>query len=266
MFRSYYQFGQGDAGYPVYVKICDEALEGRLSKVLASVGLSKLDDKAIAKIVKLPLDSIRVLDITSASGMALNQINIISESDAFGEESVIPSSGYRVYRHKGIGMMVYSFGSTVWQLGVSEDCGSDKFMKESRIIFARFLSLALAKYGVIGFWGVVVENSLVVMRAKESKGEVVFIDSLKMRLAAQGEIKEIRSGFQIVRLGKCVNGKSILLKRDELISFLMTYNSYLDYGQSSSIIGQIVNKITSVATGIMYPAESFKDGRAESKV
>lgn len=200
----------------------------------------------------------RILHIKEASPIVAKQIQSTMESDRYGAESIIPKDGYRVYRYKETSLMIYSFSAKEWQLGCYKDFGSNQFQFESRMVINRFLSWALVPHGIIGLWGVTVDDGMVAQRPVDSKGEVVFIDVVGLRMIAVDGIKKLRPHFKILRLDPTLKGRNVKMTSEQLLSFLSAYCSYLDSSGLSVPARQIIQALSKMTEGLLHPEESFR--------
>ena len=108
--KTYFQY-QKDLNLPIYLSADLSSFENSFCEFLVKMKFHKLSDKeeatALAEIKKN--SNARILHITEATPIVAKQIQSTMESDRYGGESIIPKDGYRVYRLKDIGLMVYSF-------------------------------------------------------------------------------------------------------------------------------------------------------------
>ena len=128
-----------------------------------------------------------------------------------------------------------------------------------RVILARYLGLALAPFGIIGFWGVSVDKGMIVFNKKESSGEVVFLDLKNSRMIAAGEILTIPQNFKIIRLDNHLKSKHKIMGKEELFSFLSVNCIYFDYGGKNLPVRQLIKTLVQKFKGYIYPKENFRD-------
>ena len=194
------------------------------------------------------------MEIRLGSSTVAQQINFATESDIYGEESIIPKEGHRVYRYKEVAVMLYSFGLTEWVLGCFEDFGTGDKKAAYTCIINRYLSWALAPMGIVGFWGELNGNDIVILKRRESEGNAIFIDIRENKIISLKGIHALSRGSKIVRfddtLGK---GEVIRMQKEQLASFLTQYTSYLDYLGPSVPIRQAVSAIIQRLDGIISP-------------
>ena len=251
-------------GFPVFVAIEgygeDESLV-TLSKILDQMKFSELSPKEV-EALPTRLDNevqARLLVLRPATSKVTQQIDSASKSDRFGYESVLPKTGYKVYRFKGMALMVYSYAANTWECGVTEAFGQgEEGIFAARTVINRFLSWALAPHGVIGLWGVPVKEGLVVLKQSESQGEVVFIDMNEKLLLSMDGKKGIPLRFRIMRLDNKLSGRNIRMTSDELLSFLSVHSSFLDPMGLSRPMRQLLQALSRLAEGLIHPRESFQ--------
>lgn len=247
---TYFQF----FNYPIYVGARLDDFNSSLKKLLTKIGLKELGDS----VPDLTESNARLLRLERASGRVARQIMAFRPDNRFGEEGIVQLAGHRVYRYRNVAMMVFSFASPVWEMGVFPHFGSDKEGERgANMAIARFLGLALSFHGVLGLWGVPVEEGLVVMRPKESEGEAVFIDLYNHRLLSVEGEKKLPPCFDILRLDRRLHGRQIPMKQDQLSSFLLQYTCFLSTQGASLAVRQMVQNVSRVAEGIIYPFDHF---------
>lgn len=251
---------QKELNLPIYLSADLTVFDSSFGEFLAKQKFVKLSDKeeteALSQIKKN--NTARILHISEASPLVAKQIQSMMESDRYGAESIIPKDGYRVYRYKDLGLMVYSFGAKEWQLGCYKDFGSSAFTVPSRMMINRFLSWALVPHGIVGLWGVTVDDGMVAQRAADSKGEAVFIDVVGLRMISLDGVKKLRPHFKILRLDPTLKGRNIKMSNEELLSFLSSHCSYLDSSGLSVPVRQMVQALSKMTEGLVHPQESFR--------
>ncbi len=257
--KTYFQY-QKELNLPVYLTLDLTNFEPGLGDFLAKQRFSKLTDKEEIESLKSIKTNphARVLHIGEASPIVAKQIKSTMDSDRYGSESIIPKEGYRVYRYKDLALMVYSFGAKEWQLGCYRDFGSSSLTIPSRVILNRFLSWALVPHGIVGLWGVGIDDGMVAQRPADSKGEAVFIDIVGFRLLSIDGVKKLRSHFKILRLDPTLKGRNIKMSNEELVSLLFTHSSYLDSAGPSVPVRQMIQTLSRMSEGLIHPQESFR--------
>lgn len=257
--KTYFQY-QKELNLPIYVTADITTFEPALVDFLVRLKFTKLNEKeeaeALGQIKKNNLA--RALHISEASPLVAKQIQATMESDRYGAESIIPKNGYRVYRHKDLGLMVYSFGAREWQLGCYKDFGAAEMAIGSRMMINRFLTWALVPHGILGLWGVTVDDGMVAQRLLESKGEAVFIDVVGLRMISVDGVKKMRSHFKILRLDPTLKGRNVKMTSEELLTFLSAHCSYLDPTGLSVPVRQMVQALSKITDGLYHPQESFR--------
>lgn len=259
---TYYQY-QKEINLPIFLSFDLQSFDSGLSEFLTSMKFTRLSEAEVVNAV-LTLknnNASRCLNITEATPAVARQIHSMVESDRYGLESVIPKPGYQVYRYKNEGLMVYSFGVKVWSFGCFNDFGSSKDPAKklaARIVIHRFLSWTLAQHGILGLWGVTVDDGMVLQRVSDSKGEAVFIDVVGNRILSLDGIKKLGSKFKILRLDSTLHGRNIRMNKEELVGFMSTHSSYLDYKGLSVPVRQMIQALSKMSEGVIHPEESFR--------
>ena len=260
--KTYYQY-QKELNLPIYVCVDLQSFESGLGEFLGLMKFIKLSEKEEVEAIQIikKNNAARCLNISLASATVLRQIYSYMEFDSYGIETVIPKSGYQVYRYKNVGLMVYSFGVREWEFGSSSDFGSSKAVDKklaARTVIHRFLSWALVHHGILGLWGVAVDEGMVLQRINESRGEAVFIDVLASRILSQDGVKKLGPTFKILRLDPTLKGRNIRMSKEELFSFMSSHCSYLDYKGLSVPVRQMIQTVVRMSEGLIHPKESFR--------
>lgn len=255
----YYQY-QKSGTYPIYLRVDSLEIEEVFMKAFSECGFVKLDETTYKKIA-LNRSGTRVLKITKAGPKASKQIRAFSGMDQYGEESITPMGAYDVYRYRGIGMIMMQEKNISWELGVVLE-GALTQERKLKVLLNRFLSYALAPLGVVGFWGTLHENSLVITKAGQSGGEAFFID-YKIRKVLSSSETELFQFDQIIRMDESLRGKNKLLSREELIGFLTANTSFLSYKGIEQNLKHYCYEIASELEGVVVPKEDFETSGLE---
>jgi hypothetical protein len=257
---SYYQFRK-DLNYQVYLRFDDLSFENQLAPVLDLMGFDKVERKAV-KEMSFDQQRTRILKVVKATPRITRQIDRKDfSSDKYGPESLSPMGNYEVYRYQGVGMMILGEMNPLWELGLKTSMVSEE---ELRMIFTRFLSFALAAEGVVGFWGVPVDEGFVVMSPKSANYESIFIDLKKNVLITYDAVKPIESELQILRLDNALLNEVKGMRKEALFSFLTMNTCLLSYHGMDSNIKEAIFELSSVSKGIIYPENNFRS-RFESQ-
>jgi hypothetical protein len=260
--KVYYQY-QKELNLPIYIGLDPQSFESGLGDFLVSMKFVKLNDKEEGEALQIIMknNAARCLNMSEAGPVVSRQIQSTMESDRYGMESVIPKSGYQVYRYKNVGFMVYSFGVKEWEFGCYRDFGSNKEAGQklaARTVIHRFLSWALVHHGILGLWGVTVDEGMVLQRTTESKGEAVFIDVVGNRILSLDGVKKLGPRFKVLRLDPTLKGRNIRMTNEELLSFMSAHCSYLDYTGLSVPVRQMIQTLARMTEGLIHPEESFR--------
>jgi len=250
---SYYQF-QKELGYEVYLRFEDSEFENCFTEILDLIGFDKVErDEVQSK--AFDQKHTKVLRVISATPRVTKQINQPDYMfDKYGAESISQMGVYDVYRYKDVGMMVHGSGNFLWELGIK----STRDKEALRTILTRYLSFALASKGVVGFWGVPVEEGFIVMNPMKSNYESVFIDLNKKVLMTCDGVKDLDSDFEILRLESGFYKEPRRMKREELLSFLSMNTSYLSYTGFEQHMKSTIHDLVELAVGYIYPESRYK--------
>lgn len=256
---TYFQY-QKEQDLPVFIRAELSEFDASLSPFLLQMGFSEIDNQE-SQSLESSLDSRfsgNLLTLRIASPSVSRQINQVAEGDRYGAECITPKEGYKVYRFKSKALLVYSFGVTQWEMGCLSNFGEESSFNDYRCIVNRYLSWALVSEGIVGFWGVPVEEGMVVLRQKESLSEAVFIDVRENRIFSIDGVMPLKQNFTILRLDSVLKDKNVPMSKEELISFLTVNSTFFDYQGLNVPIRQAIQSLAKIAVGVVHPRESFK--------
>jgi hypothetical protein len=223
----YYQFHKTHS-YPVIIRLDSSVAEGRLQKVISDLGFFELSE-AEKKTLPLNKASTKILSLKKAPPRIIQQVKTPDTLDSYGLESLQTNNNFQIYTYRNLGMMIFSYSSSYWELGLCSDLNNTEELTHLRIMLTRFVSWALGPLGIIGYWGVTTQDGMVVMKQAHSFGESVFLDLDNKRILSGQTEKKFGGDFTIFRAEKTVPQNKTLSK-EELISFLSTASNYFSYG------------------------------------
>jgi len=256
---TYFQYFKG-MNLPVYIRLQTSHFNSEVVELLKSLKFDELSstesETAMENFSQEKFG--KLLTIKEASPGVMRQIGLYSESDKFGSESIHPKETYNIYRYRGVGLMIYGHSFKEWEMGCTDDFATSRFELASKIILMRFLSWSLAPLGIIGFWGVPVEEGIVVQKPIEASGEVVFIDVFKRWLYTQDGQKKMKSSFKVLKLDSSLKDRSIKMGPEQFLSFLSAHCSYFSYGAMTVPTRQMIQSLCRTYEGLIYPTESFQ--------
>ncbi len=252
---TYFQYFK-DLGYPVFISL-DTGIfgEGQTETVLEQIGFGKVEKQEFEKLSKA--EYFRHIQLMKLTPKAARQVGAFQHSDKFSFEKIIPGNGYKIYRHKGQALGVFSLRAKDWEIGVYKDFFSQENSASARISLSRLVAWALAPLGVIGFWGVSVEEGAVIMKNYSSMGEWFSIDLDKEIILTFEGVKELEADFSFIRLDNALNGQSKRMRSEELLSFLTMHTTFFDHNGLSIPARQMVQMLSKNFTGLIYPKENF---------
>lgn len=250
----YYQY-QKSLNYQIFLKMEGSKVETELSEVFEMLGFSKVDEETVAKTPVHRFET-KVLKLDLANPRVARQIQGFGGSlENYGPESLSNQGDYQLYRYQGVGVMVWSENSASWELGfVKPSENKDKI----KVMLTRFLSWALGPKGIVGFWGVPVEEGFVVMKPIESNFEAVFVDIGNMSLITQDGVRPIEADLQILRLDSTLMNETKKMQKEALLSFLSANTSYFSYHGLNPAMRKSLYELASFAQGIVYPVANFR--------
>ncbi len=255
----YFQYNK-ELNYPIYLRYSNQYFSPDLLAFLVGMQFSELGEKDKLK-VEEDLErkaNARMLTLVPASSAVALQIHHAVESDRFGSESIALRDGYKVYRFKDIGLIVYSERASQWEMGCFENFGNEQDILAYRSVINRYLSWALVPYGVLGFWGVPIDEGIVILKPNEAQGEAIFIDVTKGRVISIDGVCFLPQPFKILRLDKSLRNRNIQMTREELLSFLSNRTTYFSMNGYPVPVRQILQTIGRLGQGFVHPKESFK--------
>lgn len=255
-----YQFCS-ENGYPVFIKFNPEDFDDHLTDILSELHCSDVTDKG-SKWVKNELKkrNARLLSLKTANHHLSSMIQESGEMDFLGTESINPSKkGYYIYRYKGMAVILYSYAVVEWDLAGFFNFGHTDHRFIYQIILTRYLSLALAPFGVVGFWGQKIQEGLVVMKQNESFGKTFFIDWLKRTVMADGHIVPITSILEFIRLDQGHKKRKSFMNREELVTFLSLNCTYFSFQGLSFSVRQVILALGKTCKGLYYSYDDLHD-------
>ena len=256
---SYYQYRKA-LGYSVFVRFEEAEFEKKFVDTLSLLGFDPVERKEV-KDIELNPKTTKILRVVRANNRVAKKITLPEFGDSrYGDEQVSRVGVHSVYCYRNIAMMIYGEQTLMWELGV-KDAENQTAM---RVVFTRFLSFALAEQGVIGLWGVPVEEGFVVLSPKEASFESIFVDVKKqLILTFEGE-RELNQGCQILRLDSTLKSESRRLSSEELLSFLSMRTTFISPLGMKSFLRSDIWELAQTANGFIYPSAMFQPRSAEA--
>jgi len=249
---------QQELNLPVFIKLEVNQFYPNIISFFNKLNFSEVTKDAFDNSVKENFKT-KILNIELASNRVSHQIEYMIDSDRFGSESIVPKEGYQVYRYKSAAMIIFSLGAREWTMGCLSDFGNDESrLTAHKVIINRFISWSLSGLGIVGFWGVPVDEGMVVMKAGESLGEAIFIDLINKNIISIEGVKPLKSNFKIIRLSSTLTDRNIRMNSEELLGFLSSYCTYFDFSGPSVAVRQLIRNLSKIAFGLIHPQEKFQ--------
>ena len=263
--ETYFQY-QKDLDIPIYVRLDLSRFTSEVIALFTQMRFQELSQKESKNVFEKvgKKENGRLLTIEEPSAVVAKQIGLTQGEDCYGEESVVPGCGRRVYRYKSVAIMPYSYQTPYWNMGCFNDFGSKQNTTSARMVINRFLSYALAPLGMAGFWGIPIEEGIILLKKEESKGNVVFVDVRNQKMISVNGVKNIQASFKIFCLGRRLEEEQVVMKTEELLGLLFAHNTYLAYDGPSVPIRQILQTLSKKAEGISCPKEFFTSDSVDS--
>lgn len=254
---TYFHFRR-ESKLPIYIKVNLDEFVGDLGGFFAGMGFEKLSDKEaqLAEAIIIGNARSRVLKLSEATPSVARQID--QQSSGIGPESVTPREGYNVYRYTNQALLVYSYRAKEWSMGCFGDFGDDSAEVTYKIIINRFLAWALVPHGYVGFWGVPVDEGMVVMNPMDAKGEATYLNLREQKLLSIEGSQKMKARFNIMRLNNSIQGKNIRMNQEELLTFLTMNSTFIDSIGLTVPVRQMIQMLSKMAIGLIHPEESFR--------
>ena len=122
------------------------------------------------------------------------------------------------------------------------------------------MAWALAAQGIVGVWGKVCEDGAVVLNQREAQGDAVYINIDDHAVYSAKGDKALSGNFQFLRLDSTVKKREIIMKEEQLLTFLLNRTTYFDIKVLPVPIKQVVQALARTCEGVISPQYSF-DGR-----
>ena len=255
---TYFQY-QKNLRLPIYIRVELESFDPYLPTLLEDMNFGSLSEEEAAEVlerVERKVDA-RLLTLEEASPIAAQKIDFIGDLGKFGEESIVPGYGCRVYRYRSVAMMPYSHRAPLWGLGCFKDFGSEEKIISSRTVINRFLSYALAPMGIIGFWGEFSEEGIALLPQKRCSGKAVFVDVKSENVLSSQGFCRMGPRFKVFRLGSEYLNRDVRMTREALLTCLFSHLTYFDYGAPVAPVHQSVQALAKLVEGIDCSPSNF---------
>ncbi|MBF0359900.1 MAG: hypothetical protein HQK49_02760 [Oligoflexia bacterium] len=232
-----YQFAKtkdqvmGVSGVPLFVKINLDDFDRDFVSVIEELSFSKLNEGEINQI-NANRSSLQFLPKV----IAIKNMNYGLHSSR--ARSVVASHKYKtqeqsffkgdhfLYSYDG-NLLVYSFTSVEWNLGlVYNNFVAESGFETINSVLSRTLGLALSHTGVIGFWGKIVNDGIVVSGRRDSKGKSVFISMDDGLIISGNEKIKIKELIKIYRHDPFCK-HSARMTFEELYGYLLARCTYM---------------------------------------
>ena len=248
---TYFQY-QKSLRLPVYIRVDLERFDPHLPVLLGEMNFGRLTPEEALGVPERVERKVggRLLTLEEASPIAAKRIDFMGELGKYGEESVVPGYGYRVYRYRGVAMMPYSYQFSRWGLGCFGDFGSEKRIVAGRIVINRFLGYALAPLGIVGLWGKPLENGIALARQNRSFGKAVFVDVKNESLLSSDGFCRMNSRFKVFRHSSRYLNRDVRMGAEELVSCLFAHLTYFDCEGPVMPVRRAVQALSKLVTGM----------------
>ena len=252
---AYFQYIK-QAGHPIFARIPHSESSGSGGRgLLEHLGFSPLSPQEF-ETQTLPH---RLLTITEASPRVTKYLGHYAASDRLQAEHIARHNSYYLYRFQGHGAMVYSPTCANWELGVHPDFGSPGSRSNDCIVVNRFLALALAPWGICGFWGVCTEGQAIIMERFQALGGALFVDPQKSCLLTPQGRESLGSSFAFIR--QALTDGPRKMSPAELLGFLCTHSALLDCQAFLAPANRAMGKLCTNYPGQVRPTRPAAQGQ-----
>lgn len=248
---------------PIYIRCDLSEFTADFLGLLPRHNFEQIQDSDVEKI-DFNNTKMKVLTFREASPRVAMEIGLNDETDQYGLERITPRVGYKIYRYKGHALVVYSENSKSWEIGCFSNFGNIEDRQHHDVIMNRYLSWCFSSLGIVGVWGVPVEEGVVVLNKSLSKGEAVYFDVKNSRVITFDGIKKIKSNFNIIRLDSSLKREKQTLKKEELFGLLMNSCTYMDFEGLSVPVRQAIHTVSKSYAALVIPSSSFRARAAEN--
>lgn len=255
---SYFQYFK-QLDIPIYLQLDLSSFHLELVTLLAKMNFFLLTAKEwdAAQVALGTNKKSRLLKLEMAEGHTLEMIHG-SLGGSTLTEAVMHRLDYKIYRYKAQAAMIYSSLAREWEMGVVKDFGSEANCSSAKMALGRFLSLALAPLGYVGFFGNAVDEGMVVLRPSEVMSEIIFINPIEGRVLANNGDTKLLPSFQFIKLDPALKSKKLELDKSSLLSFLSMNCSFMDTEGATTPIRQMIFRLGCYYRGMSYPKEMFR--------
>lgn len=246
--KKYLKF-KNKVSLPVMIQIEDLSLFSDLEPLFESLGLSEIAQENI-KDIKVIRDRSTIVSLSYASGSLKAKISNSSED---GEVTYMPGTQF-LYKNSSCCALLYSKHSVYWQMSIIKDANQD----DLKISFNRMLGLALAKVGVIGFWGVKAQETLLVASKQVSNGDCWFLDYNNKKIYDSHDSYDLSNEYHIGRLDGSILRQTEVFSKEDLYSFLMTNSTHFSLEGINKSQKECVLRSSFELGYIIYPEADFE--------
>lgn len=243
---SYFQYRK-EYDYPIYVRFRLDELSGKFSHLLNELGFSQLQESESKKI-QLSRSHLKILTIQEAGTRLMQQITGSDLLDKYGSESLSLQAGMPVYTFRKVGIMGLPLSKPLWDLAINPEIAHMDQMVGLRIIFVRFLSLALSHLGVLCYWGTVKDDNIIIMKQNQSFGEAVLVDVSERVVFSNAGAIRLGPSLKIIRKDKEVRSPQPM-SREDLIGFLSVSTCLLSFTGITPTMKKAIFELSKETTG-----------------
>lgn len=245
-----------DQEFPLFIALDEEKWDTSFVSFLQDLQFQKREKEDLKKFEARP--DYKLLTLHHTQAQTSREIGQYRESDQFGPESFYPYKSHKLYRYQGVALLYYALSVSEWSLHLSQDQFEKNNFYPYRVIVHRFIALALASRGVVGVWGSLVNEGIVLQRSQESNGHSIFIDIINNKIYSSREgALEWNEYSHFIRLDKFQGNFIKRLSKEELFGYLSVHMIFMDIQGPIVPLRQALHVICKNALASVYAEENF---------
>lgn len=255
---SVYQYNK-NGKTPIYLEFVTPEFSPSLPKFLTERGWTLLNEteRAQAKLEAESNSKARWCRISAAYGNMQDRIGQVRPEDKWGRESVEPGPIGSIYRYKGLCIAAFDQRNRRWDMAAVYDFGGSELRIPTQVALVRFLSWAFSAQGLIGLWGQVQSNGIVLAREKDLGGKALFID-LQTRKCITQDGEKMLSHYPIfLRPTSLAREDGQRLGNEELFAMLLSHSSLFDYDPLPTLLQKNFSLLSRQSQGMRVHREKI---------
>lgn len=239
---------------PLIIQVENDDVYNKVSSTFNDLGLKEMTDHNVGDL-KVVKESV-ILRVIEASAQIERKIR---RPHALEKEFIVKKDLGKIYINTNNTLLLFSEAGIYWQMAVSDSATND----DLKVSFNRFLSLAFGKSSVIGFWGLIVKDKLLVTNKEVSGQDCFFIDLKNNRVFDSKQEIDLTHEISFARLDLSLKVQKRLMSKEELFCFLINNTSYFNLGSFPENLKGVLLNLAKSFNGFIYPENSFEKAPKE---